>query len=278
MPEMTHLLPDLSDPGLVPALQRNLYDYIWSLRDHWHQGVFEQSEKQRRWYTPLPYAFVFNAAISTCPPDGDETPLIQDTIAFFRTRGRQEFNWWLEPGLETSGWGPQLEAQGLTFLAEPPGMAVDLSRLPGTVPAPAGMQIRRVEDAAGMQVWTQTFVEGYGLPPDWVAPLGEMMRATLQPPVRCHSYLAVLEGQPVAASSVFYHAGVAGIYSVATLKAWRGKGIGAAVTLYPLLAARSAGYHVGILQASDMGYPVYQRLGFQEVCRMNHYYWQQVAS
>jgi predicted GNAT family acetyltransferase len=61
--------------------------------------------------------------------------------------------------------------------------------------------------------------------------------------------------------------------NVATLKEWRGKGLGAAVTLQPLLDAREQGYRVGVLEASDMGNKVYQRLGFKEICQMNRYCW-----
>jgi GNAT superfamily N-acetyltransferase len=67
-----------------------------------------------------------------------------------------------------------------------------------------------------------------------------------------------------------YWAGIAGIFSVATLKEWRGKGLGAAVTLQSRLDARAKGDGVGTMQSSDMGYKVYQRLGFKDVCRMNH--------
>jgi ribosomal protein S18 acetylase RimI-like enzyme len=89
------------------------------------------------------------------------------------------------------------------------------------------------------------------------------------------SYMAFVRDQPVAVSTLLYRAGVAGIYCVATLKEWRGMGLGAAVTHQPLLEARAKGYRLGTLQSSDMGYKVYQRLGFKEVCRMNEYYWQQ---
>jgi GNAT superfamily N-acetyltransferase len=269
---MTVILPDLSSPALVAAIQQNLYDLTWSLRDHWKQACFEQNAKQRRWVTPIPFAFIFNAVISTQPPDGDEIRLIQDTVAFFQSRDRKEFDWWLEPGLEASDWGRQLEAYGLSFQNAPPGMAVELGSLPETVPFPADVQIRPVEDAAAIKTWTRTFIEGYGLPPDWEGPCGDMMLASMQ--ASMVSYQAAVDGQPVATAGVFYAAGVACIINVATLNAWRGKGIGAAVTLKALLDARSAGYRVGVLQASDLGYPVYQRLGFKEVCRMDHYHWQ----
>jgi hypothetical protein len=33
------------------------------------------------------------------------------------------------------------------------------------------------------------------------------------------------------------------------------------------------GYHAGVLQSSRAGYNVYRRLGFQEVCTMDHFFW-----
>ncbi len=51
------------------------------------------------------------------------------------------------------------------------------------------------------------------------------------------------------------------------------KGIGAAMTLTPLLEARSLGYEIGVLGASQMGYPVYKRIGFQKYCLIEMYTW-----
>ena len=51
----------------------------------------------------------------------------------------------------------------------------------------------------------------------------------------------------------------------------RGKGIGAAMTLAPLLKARESGCRLGILQSSQMGYGVYKALGFQEHCKIDLY-------
>ena len=88
------------------------------------------------------------------------------------------------------------------------------------------------------------------------------------------SYLAVVNGQPVGTSQLFLSAGVAGIYQVTCLPAARQQGIGAAITLAPLLEARRMGYRIGILQASRLGYNVYRRLGFQAYGKLNSYLWQ----
>ena len=53
-----------------------------------------------------------------------------------------------------------------------------------------------------------------------------------------------------------------GVYMVATLPEERGKGYGVALTA----AAIEAAPHLpAVLQASDMGQPVYRRLGFQDI-------------
>jgi len=41
--------------------------------------------------------------------------------------------------------------------------------------------------------------------------------------------------------------------------------------MLPLLEARRLGYHVAILQASSMGYPIYKKLGFNDVCSYRLY-------
>lgn len=42
------------------------------------------------------------------------------------------------------------------------------------------------------------------------------------------------------------------------------KGYGAALQLFRLKRAKELGYHVAVLQASEMGYPLYKKLGYQE--------------
>jgi predicted acetyltransferase len=75
----------------------------------------------------------------------------------------------------------------------------------------------------------------------------------------------------VASSTLFLGAGVAGLYYVATLPAFRGQGIAAAMTVTPLLEARQMGMRVGVLQASDQGKGLYRRLGFETYCTLRRF-------
>ncbi len=72
---------------------------------------------------------------------------------------------------------------------------------------------------------------------------------------------------------LFLGAGVAGIYNVVTTPETRGQGIGTAMTLAPILEARGIGYRIGVLTSSEMGFGVYRRLGFQEICKSGNYEW-----
>jgi GNAT superfamily N-acetyltransferase len=68
----------------------------------------------------------------------------------------------------------------------------------------------------------------------------------------------------VAISLCFLADGLAGIYSVATLREKRGKGLGGHDTAEALRAAQELGYRVGVLQSWEEGHSVYRRLGFED--------------
>jgi GNAT superfamily N-acetyltransferase len=86
-------------------------------------------------------------------------------------------------------------------------------------------------------------------------------------------FIGTLDGEPVSISLLVMHEKVAGVYNVATLDKARGKGIGTALTREPLLFAKRMGYGHAVLEASEMGYPIYERLGFRKVCEFSIHAW-----
>ncbi len=155
-------------------------------------------------------------------------------------------------------------------------MAVELSALPGRVPVPEGLEIERVRDEEGLVAWEDTLGRGFGEGPleaRWVAEAYRRIGLGDEGPWR--HYLGRLDGAPVGTSTLFLGAGVAGVYFVCTVEGARRRGVGASLTLAPLREAREMGYQTGVLGASEIGYPVYRRLGFEERCRIGLYEWRQ---
>jgi ribosomal protein S18 acetylase RimI-like enzyme len=58
-----------------------------------------------------------------------------------------------------------------------------------------------------------------------------------------------------------------------TLREARGRGIGTAMTRELLLLAKDMGYDFAVLQSSEKGLPVYEKMGFKEYCRIKTYSW-----
>lgn len=157
-----------------------------------------------------------------------------------------------------------LAASGYTVPSPMPCMAVEIERLRETPLAP-GYEFIRVCNAAHGDAWAEAFGAGYELPPRTGASWGpNRAGVNYATDVPLEYFGIVKDGRIVCTSVVYYHDGVAGIYGVSTLPAERGNGLGAFATAEPLKRALGRGYRVGILQASEAGRPVYQRIGFLE--------------
>ncbi|HEY7850707.1 MAG TPA: GNAT family N-acetyltransferase, partial [Ktedonobacterales bacterium] len=173
------------------------------------------------------------------------------------------FLWNVGPSTQPVGLGAHLMRHGLTHDEDEPAMGVALADLPGALPALEGVTVERVQDRAALEQWARTLYAGFEAPASTVGPfLAAVSRDDLGDAAAAHYYLARLHGEPVATAALSLAAGVAGVFAVATVERARRRGIGAAITLAPLLDARARGYAVGVLQASEMGHPVYARLGF----------------
>ena len=266
---MNHIQTDLSEEALVPAIRANLCDFFRHLNKSLPDGQFENGSFMR-WNSSLQHPW-FNGVLSFNPPQENDEAFIEETIQYFRTRNVGVFTWWMEPHLKPSDWEPVLAKYGFGFSNDEPGMAVDLQVLNESMQTVDGLEIRVVAEEVSLRTWTHIFTLGFGLPSDWEPRVYELgKKLGLEFPIR--NYLGYLNGEPVATSCIFFGAGVAGIYSVSTRPEARGKGIGAAMTLRPLFAAREMGYRIGILQSSTMGFNVYKRIGFRHLCQIENFY------
>ena len=257
----------------ISIVKANLYEFLCSLRAS-PQTKFWENGSLVRWHTAIPHPW-FNGVLSAQLPDEHADQAIQDTLDYFNSHQVRNFSWWLEPNLDSTAWSQHLIPYGFQYTNSPPGMVIDLAKLPVSTSHPAGLEICQLEDVETLLDWTRIFIPGYELPEFFTDPFYELVAGMgIELPLRY--YLGYLDSKPVAVSTLFLGAGVAGIYNVGTLPEARRQGIGAALTLFPLQQARAMGYTTGVLQSSEMGFGVYQKLGFQHIGAVDHYYWQSV--
>jgi GNAT superfamily N-acetyltransferase len=137
-----------------------------------------------------------------------------------------------------------------------------------TAPAPPELEIRRVIDAAGIDTHCSVLTAGFGSDP--AVALGTACRDLLDRP-ECVVYVGYAGGEPVVSGLGWRTGRTIGVYSIATVESARRRGYGAAMTARVMADGASAGCDVAVLQASEMGRPIYERLGFQTVVRYAAY-------
>lgn len=263
---MRQIIDNATSPILLPALEANMAAFYSAYGRA--PGSSVQATPEVTWsYSGIPDP-LFNGVFAVrLTPEG-----VIDTIAQLNAniaaRGAPAL-WWIGPGAQPAQLESLLEQHGLHLVGAVPGMAIDLDTIDTALEPPAELTIQPVGGAEMQALWARTAALGSGLSTDALEALARL-EATLGDTDR-QRYLGFVDGQPVATSALVLAAGVAGIYGVATLPAARRKGIGGLMTLLPLLEARRQGYRVGVLQASEMGYPLYQQIGFREVCRYQLY-------
>jgi ribosomal protein S18 acetylase RimI-like enzyme len=195
---------------------------------------------------------------------------IKTVLSPFRERNLPML-WWVGPSAEPADLGRHLEDQGLLFVEEVVGMALRIDDLDGRSSLP-GLIVEEVGDNGALEAWSQVFAKGFEIPDAAASFFRNAICAIgLDAESSYRHYVGLLDGSPVACSSVYMACGVAGIYNVTTLPEAQHRGVGAAMTLRPLIDARERGCSAGILQATEAGLNLYKKLGFQECCGMSIY-------
>jgi len=182
-------------------------------------------------------------------------------------------SWHVGPSMRPADLGKRLLDAGFTHGGSEPGMAVKLSELrsPAVV---EGLEITRIETEDALQTWESTLGRGFGegeTEARWVA--GVYRRLGFADPWR--HYLGLLDGEPVATTTVYLAAGVAGVYFVMTVPEARRRGIGAAITYAALRQTEGQARDVeyAVLGSSPAGKSVYAGLGFRQYNTIDLYEW-----
>lgn len=230
--------------------------YIGSYRTlvrHCPEGEVRDVDGIFAFATGLPLA-LFNGCVVVEPAPADKVHAAIDWVA---TRGVPHRVWIADSLVPTLEHVPI--AQGLHVEERAyPGMV--LHPIP-VVPAPAvGVTVETVAPS-GLEPFLRVSIDG-GMPP---AAAGDLFSPSFAADPDVQLFIASLEGRPVGTSVAIRTGAVSGVYAVGTLPAARRRGVGSALTWAAVEAGRAWDCDAIVLQASEMGFPIYAAMGFRTV-------------
>jgi ribosomal protein S18 acetylase RimI-like enzyme len=131
----------------------------------------------------------------------------------------------------------------------------------GLVLAEAELDNQPAQNLIATASWSE-YVHYEGLPPDFLAGADH----------QAFHVLAIREAGDIVAAALAYDFGSdCGIYNVGTVEQARRRGLGTAVTLAQLYAARARGCRTSSLQSTPMAQGLYARLGFRDLGQIREY-------
>jgi GNAT superfamily N-acetyltransferase len=146
----------------------------------------------------------------------------------------------------------RLAEAGHALDADPAAMMLDLADVepprphdPEPDPKPRAADVGRIND------------EAYGMSDAFAVLMG---KGALDP---AHHYVARVDGEAVACVGTRDHEGDCSVWEVAALPAARGRGLVSGLMRRALADGRERGCEVSTLQATKLGEPVYERLGYR---------------
>jgi ribosomal protein S18 acetylase RimI-like enzyme len=179
-------------------------------------------------------------------------------------RAREFFSGWNPWRILASaeGGGGISSAIGSTMKLKPGDPGMLLSPIPEAPVAPRSLTIERVSSPSQLADFRRATSSSFGIPMFAVRRLFPSV-PTEASPFMLH--VGYAEGRAVGSSETVIFEGVAGIYNVGVTPNSRRRGFGQALTWAAVETGRSRGCDVSFLEASEMGLPVYQRMGFRVV-------------
>jgi GNAT superfamily N-acetyltransferase len=151
-------------------------------------------------------------------------------------------------------------AAGLTLRGGIPSMA--LTPVESQDTSTADLDIRPATDEATLADHVSIVASAF----DWAREeLARVFTSRLLADDAWSAFVGYVGGEPVSTTQLVVTGDTGGLYYVGTLESHRGKGYGALLTRRAVGEAAARGCTLVSLQASPLGRPVYERVGFRRV-------------
>lgn len=268
---MTKILRNPTTEEIIIAIEENRYDFYGEIEKEPKDSEIKCIKTKEYSILDSGRALALINSVNYTNFTQEQTEKkVEEVIEYFKERNLP-FVWYTGVLTKSLNLTDLLVSKYGFIKFELPGMYINVKDLPKSVDI-EDFEIIRIENKDQLEVWDKVLLESYHVPED--SALGFF------PHYLKHKYkdnysafLGYYKGKPVAVSLVFYSRGVAGIYAVGNIEKARGRGIGTAITLAAATEPKEKGYEIVILHASEMGYNVYKRMGFEKVSNVYNLFW-----
>ena len=264
-------LKAFSDVVLSKMIEENLIElgkYFGSAM----KSEFCENSSLSWFLTGIPLSF-YNAVISTNLEEKEADRKIDMLLNYYQMH-HVPVMWWIGPSTRPKNLGAHLQKHGFVHSADLSGMAADLEEIANKEIGNEKILIRRVDNVKYLKYWMYVFQKGFRIPDEIANSIFEFEREIgFSSDLPWQRYVGFVGKEPACTSGLFLGKEAAGIYNVSTLPSFRNRGFGSAITIKTSQAAYSFGYRIGVLQSSNVGRELYQRIGFQPYCMMSQYVW-----
>jgi len=283
----------------VEMIERNMFEYYFAMARASGDQMYDGDDLKWICTGSLVYNRIFGADFhESATAEKVKSALSRFKVANFPVA------WYVGDGRGPSNLGAALEANGMVNHKNWTGMSYDLGGAPDFFkssgpnlpsdhqnvsgyssaggfgasgvnrPDSSRLTIVKVADRRTLLRWIEVAAKSFQIP-DALYPqfMDYYIRIGLGGSLPWDYYIGFYEGRPAASGKLYRGAKTAGIYFIGTLPEFRRLGISKKMMGTLLSAAGALGYGRAILQASDMGYPVYRKLGFEEICRIRIFTW-----
>lgn len=211
----------------------------------------------------------FNYVIGARFNEKNVSERVTHILKLFQSK-KLPFSWWVSERDTPDTLEKELMAQGLSYKEDDIGMylLLDQAKLSRRIPE---LSIQRVFEQKALQDFAAVMIS--------IGPFEDIYEEFFSkiPPVLYaegapyEMHVGYVDKIPLVTGILVLHANVGGIYYVMTHPSFRKRGYGTEMMLFLLNRAKSCGYHLSTLQASSSGKSLYQKLGFQPICRFVEY-------
>jgi ribosomal protein S18 acetylase RimI-like enzyme len=170
----------------------------------------------------------------------------------------------------------ELRAAGWKVFEDEPALVIP--RIPAPPPLPSGLEVKSVRDAGGRRDMVRVWAGGFGAPtaeggtelsPEAFDSFVPSLACALDPDVAL--LVGYVGGKPASSAELYAVGRIAGITGVATVPAYRRRGLATALTWEALREGAARGCTCATLGALGASFDLYRKMGFIHVCNHRAY-------